>query len=394
MDDIKVRFETLAPVLDERARRWWAATEAKALGHGGVLCVAQATGMSRTTIRAGLEELESGNASDRIRKPGAGRKALTVTNPRIAEALERLVDPATRGDPMCPLRWTCKSKENLARGLRDAGHDVSVSTVGRLLHDMGYSLQSVRKNREGMSHPDRNAQFEYIAATVDAFQRRRQPVVSVDTKKKELVGDFKNAGKERQPKATPELALVHDFPQDAIGKAIPYGVYDLTRDEAWVSVGCDHDTPAFAVASIRQWWRTMGRKAYPRASELLITADAGGSNGYRAHAWKVELQELADDTGLQITVSHFPPGTSKWNKIEHRLFCHITQNWRGRPLATYETIVNLIGSTRNGSGLRVKARLDQRRYPTGKKVRPDDMKRLAIRRASFHGDWNYSIRPR
>ena len=295
---------------------------------------------------------------------------------------------------MCPLRWTCKSKEHLAQGLRDDGHDVSASTVGRLLKGMGYSLQSVRKSREGASHPDRNAQFEYISATVKAFQKRRQPIVSVDTKKKELVGDFRNAGREWQPKGSPEHVQVHDFPSDAVGKAIPYGVYDLTRNEAWVSVGRDHDTPAFAVASIRQWWRTMGRSAYPEARELLITADAGGSNGYRAHAWKVELQSFADEVGLRVMVCHFPPGTSKWNKIEHRLFCHITQNWRGRPLTTYETVVNLIGNTRTDAGLRVKARLDRRRYPTGGKIQPAEMKRLAIKQARFHGDWNYAIKPR
>jgi hypothetical protein len=391
--DIRTRLEAIAPVLDERSRRWWAAIEARALGHGGILCVAKATGMSRTTVRAGLAELAHVGAADRIRRPGAGRKPLTNADPELTKALERLVDPATRGDPTCPLRWTCKSKENLARALRDAGHDVSTSTVGRLLNKMGYSLQSVRKSHEGTSHPDRNAQFEYIAATVKAFQRRRQPVISVDTKKKELVGDFKNAGREWQPKGTPEIAQVHDFPDDAIGKAIPYSVYDLTRDEAWVSVGRDHDTPAFAVASIRQWWRTMGCKAYPAARELLITADAGGSNGYRARAWKVELQEFADETALRITVCHFPPGTSKWNKIEHQLFCHITQNWRGRPLTTYHTVVNLIGNTRTNAGLRVKARLDQHCYPTGEKIQAAEMKRLAIRRARFHGDWNYSIEP-
>lgn len=393
VNDIRTRFEAIAPVLDERARRWWAAIEARALGYGGILCVAKATGMSRTTVRAGLAELAQGGAADRIRKPGAGRMPLTDADPELTKALESLVDPATRGDPTCPLRWTCKSKENLARALRDAGHDVSASTVGRLLNKMGYSLQSVRKSHEGTSHPDRNAQFEHIAATVKAFQRRHQPVISVDTKKKELVGDFKNAGREWQPKGTPELAQVHDFPDDAVGKAIPYGVYDLTRDEAWVSVGRDHDTPAFAVASIRQWWRTMGCKAYPAARELLITADAGGSNGYRARAWKIELQAFADETGLHITVCHFPPGTSKWNKIEHRLFCHITQNWRGRPLTTYQTVVNLIGHTRTNTGLHVKTRLDPHCYPTGEKIRAAEMKRLAIRRSRFHGDWNYSIDP-
>lgn len=394
VDDIRTRYQALAPVLDERARRWWAATEARSLGHGGILCVANATGMSRTTIQAGLRELATGQASARIRKPGAGRKPLTANDPELVRALERLVDPATRGDPTCPLRWTCKSKEHLAQALRHQGHDVSASSVGRLLHDMGYSLQSVRKSREGTAHPDRNAQFEYIAAMVNRFQRRHQPVISVDTKKKELVGDFKNSGREWQPKGTPEPVQVHDFPDDALGKAIPYGVYDLTRNEASVNVGLDHDTPAFAVASIRQWWRSMGSVAYPEADELLITADAGGSNGYRARAWKLELQGFADESRLRVHVCHFPPGTSKWNKIEHRLFCYITQNWRGRPLTSYETVVNLIANTRSDAGLRVKARLDRKRYPTGGKVSTREMKQLAIKSAGFHGDWNYTIVPR
>ena len=394
VDDIRTRYQALAPVLDERARRWWAATEARSLGHGGILCVANATGMSRTTIQAGLRELAAGQASVRIRKPGAGRKLLTANDPELMQALERLVDPATRGDPTCPLRWTCKSKEHLAQALRQQGHDVSASTVGRLLHDMGYSLQSVRKNREGTTHPDRNAQFEYIATMVNRFQRRHQPVISVDTKKKELVGDFKNSGREWQPKGTPEQVQVHDFPDDALGKAIPYGVYDLTRNEASVNVGLDHDTPAFAVASIRQWWRSMGSLAYPEADELLITADAGGSNGYRVRAWKLELQSFADESRLRVHVCHFPPGTSKWNKIEHRLFCYITQNWRGRPLTSYETVVNLIANTRSDAGLRVKARLDRKRYPTGGKVSTREMKQLAIKTAGFHGDWNYTITPR
>jgi len=394
VEDIRSRFEAIAPVLDERGRRWWAAIEARSLGHGGIICVAKATGLSRTTVRAGLHDLEQGTPTEKIRREGGGRKTLTTTNPELMDALEALVDPTTRGDPMSPLRWTCKSKENLARALSGQGFQVSASTVGRLLNSAGYSLQSVRKSNEGSSHPDRNAQFEYIAKTVSDYQQRGQPVISVDTKKKELVGDFKNSGLEWQPKGDPERALVHDFPSDAEGKAIPYGVYDLSRDEAWVSVGKDHDTPAFAVASIRQWWRTMGCRSYPDASKLLITADAGGSNGYRPRAWKLELQEFADASGLRIVVCHFPPGTSKWNKIEHRLFCHITKNWRGRPLRTYETVVNLIGNTRTASGRRVKSRLDRRRYPTGRKITPAEMKTLAITKAKFHGDWNYAIEPR
>jgi hypothetical protein len=295
---------------------------------------------------------------------------------------------------MSPLRWTCKSRAKLAATLSKGGWKVSSTTVGRLLHGLGYSLQSVRKSREGASHPHRNAQFEHINATAAAFLRRKQPVISVDTKKKELVGDFKNAGREWQPQATPEMALTHDFPNDAIGKAIPYGVYDMARNEAWVSVGRDHDTPAFAVASIRQWWKMMGTRAYPRAEALFITADAGGSNGYRARAWKLELQRFADDTGLRIRVSHFPPGTSKWNKIEHRLFCHITQNWRGKPLRTFETIVDLIGNTRTAAGLHVKAKLDSRKYRTGIKITKSQMRDLVLRPDEFHGEWNYELQPR
>ena len=329
-----------------------------------------------------------------MRRAGAGRPEIEKTQPGLTHALEQLVDPLTRGDPMSPLRWTCKSRAKLAAALSKSGWEVSSTTVGRLLHDLGYSLQSVRKSQEGASHPDRNAQFEHINATAAAFLRRKQPVISVDTKKKELVGDFKNAGREWQPQATPEMALTHDFPNDAIGKAIPYGVYDMARNEAWVSVGRDHDTPAFAVASIRQWWKMMGARAYPEADALFITADAGGSNGYRARAWKLELQRFADDTGLRVRVSHFPPGTSKWNKIEHRLFCHITQNWRGKPLRTFETIVDLIGNTRTDAGLRVKAKLDSRKYRTGIKITKSQMRDLVLRPGEFHGEWNYELQPR
>ncbi len=340
-------------------------------------------------------EIEQGVApSDRIRRPGAGRPSLKKTQPGLAEALERLVDPVTRGDPTSPLRWTCKSRANLAAALTKEGWEVSSTTVGRLLNGLGYRLQAVQKSREGISHPDRNAQFEFINATAANYLRRKQPVISVDTKKKELVGDFKNGGREWQPKGTPEKTLVHDFPSDAIGKAIPYGVYDMARNEAWVSVGRDHDTPEFAVASIRQWWKQMGKPAYPSATELLITADAGGSNGYRSRAWKAEVQKFADDTGLKIAVSHFPPGTSKWNKIEHRLFCHITQNWRGKPLRTFETIVDLIGHTRTATGLRVKATLDSRKYKTGKKISKTEMENLKLKPRAFHGEWNYVFQPR
>jgi hypothetical protein len=295
---------------------------------------------------------------------------------------------------MSPLRWTSKSRAKLASALSQAGWGVSSTTVGRLLNALGYRLHAVQKTREGASHPDRNAQFEHINATATTYLRRRQPVISVDTKKKELVGDFRNGGREWQPKGRPEKVLVHDFPDDGVGKAIPYGVYDMARNEAWVSVGRDHDTPEFAVASIRQWWKVMGRRAYPAARQLFITADAGGSNGYRSRGWKVELQKFADDTGLRVRVAHFPPGTSKWNKIEHRLFCHITQNWRGKPLRTFEAIVNLIGSTRTEAGLRVKAKLDPRKYSTGVQITNADMRRLALRPNPFHGEWNYEVQPR
>ena len=392
---IIAKYAAVAPVLNERARRLWAAAEARAIGYGGDALVSAATGLARQTIRAGRREIEKGvEVTGRIRRAGAGRPSIHKTQPGVKDALELLVDPLTRGDPTSPLRWTCKSKAKLAAALSKAGWTASSTTVGRLLHELGYSLQSVRKSREGASHPDRNAQFEYINATAASFLRRKQPVISVDTKKKELVGNFKNGGREWQPKATPETALVHDFPDDATGKAIPYGVYDMARNEAWVSVGRDHDTSAFAVASIRQWWKMMGKRAYPNATKLFITADAGGSNGYRTRAWKLELQRLADDTHLRIRVSHFPPGTSKWNKIEHRLFCHITQNWRGKPLRTFEAIVDLIGGTRTSAGLLVKARLDKRKYATGVQVTKSQMSAIHLTNDRFHGEWNYELRPR
>jgi hypothetical protein len=392
---IRAKYNAIAPVLDERARRLWAAAESRAIGYGGDAIVSAATGLARATVRVGRVELEQGvTATGRVRQPGAGRPKIERAQPGVKKALEQLVAPLTRGDPMSPLRWTCKSKAHLASALGKEGFSASTTTVGQLLHELGYSLQSVRKSREGTSHPDRNAQFEHINAMAINFQQRNQPVISVDTKKKELVGDFKNAGQEWQPKGAPEKVQVHDFPDDALGKAIPYGVYDMARNEAWVSIGQDHDTPAFAVASIRQWWRTMGQQAYPHATELLITADAGGSNGYRPRAWKLELQRFADETGLHVCVCHFPPGTSKWNKIEHRLFCHITQNWRGRPLVSYATIVNLIGSTQNATGLRVRARLDRKDYPTGGKISNAEIKQLALKKSTFHGEWNYEILPR
>jgi hypothetical protein len=392
---IVTKFNAMAAVLDERARRRWAAAESMAIGYGGDALVSAATGLARETIRKGRRELAGGGAPRaRLRAVGAGRPPIDQAQPGLTAALEALVEPLTRGDPMSPLRWTCKSRAQLTAALTAQGWRVSSTTVGRLLNGLGYRLRSVRKSREGTQHVDRNAQFEHINATAATFLAQGEPVISVDTKKKELVGDFKNAGQEWQPPGRPEVARVHDFPSDALGKAIPYGVYDMARNEAWVSVGRDHDTPAFAVASIRQWWTMMGRRAYPRATCLFITADAGGSNGYRSRAWKRGLQQLADELQLCIHVSHFPPGTSKWNKIEHRLFCHITKNWRGRPLRTFESVVELIGHTRTATGLRVKAKLDKRRYRTGVIVSRADMKQLALHRHSFHGDWNYELRPR
>jgi hypothetical protein len=383
---IVAKYAVVASVLNERARRLWAAAESRAIGYGGDAVVSAATGLARVTIRNGRREVDRGvEATGRVRRGGAGRPGIEKTQPGVKAALEQLVDPLTRGDPMSPLRWTCKSRAKLASTLSNDGWRVSSTTVGRMLHELGYSLQSVRKSHEGASHPDRNEQFEHINSTAGLFLRQKQPVISVDTKKKELVGDFKNAGREWQPQATPEKALVHDFPCDAI---------DMARNEAWVSVGRDHDTPRFAVASIRQWWKMMGRRAYPGAKQLFITADAGGSNGYRSLAWKHELQRFADDVRLSIRVSHFPPGTSKWNKIEHRLFCHITQNWRGKPLRTFETIVDLIGNTTTVAGLRVRAKLDSRKYRTGVEITKTQMNGLALRPHKFHGEWNYELQPR
>jgi len=393
--EIASKYVVIAPVFDERSRRLWAATESRAIGYGGDAIVSAATGMARETISKGRNEIERGAAGStgRIRRPGAGRPGIKQSQPGIKEALEKLVAPLTRGDPMSPLRWTSKSRANLVEAMVKEGWLVSSTTVGRLLHELGYSLQSLRKSREGSSNPDRDKQFEHINNTAAAFLNEKQPVISVDTKKKELVGNFKNGGQEWQPRAAPDKVLVHDFPQDSLGKAIPYGIYDMARNEAWVSVGRDHDTPAFAVASIRQWWKMMGKRAYPNANQLYITADAGGSNGYRARAWKLELQRFADDTRLSIRVSHFPPGTSKWNKIEHRLFCHITKNWRGKPLRTFETIVDLIGNTRTAAGLRVRAKLDLRQYRTGVEITKAQMRKVIIFPNQFRGEWNYELQP-
>jgi hypothetical protein len=394
---VRGKFVALRPVMDERLTRLWAGAEADALGEGGIAIVERATGLSRTTIRAGRDELRAGVTADDVvgvRRAGGGRARIEETSPGIVEALETLVDPVTRGDPESPLRWTSKSTRKLAAELSTQGFAVSPQKVGQLLSASGYSLQATQKTLEGSSHPDRNEQFEFINDRVDAFHGRGAPVISVDTKKKELVGAFQNPGREWQPSGEPVPVRVHDFIDDVLGKVIPYGVYDLARNTGWVSVGTDHDTPAFAVESIARWWRYMGKQAYPGAQTLLITADAGGSNSTRSRLWKVELQRFADRSGLAISVSHFPPGTSKWNKIEHRLFCHITENWRGRPLVDHETVVQLIGNVRTTAGLTVKAKLDTRAYPLGVKVPDADLEAVLLTPDEFHGDWNYTILPR
>ncbi len=397
IERIRRKFRALAPVMDERMRRHWAATEARELSWGGVSWVAQATGLSRTTIAAGLEELnalaDDTAPNPRIRRPGAGRKPLGHHDPDLWAALDALVEPVTRGDPETPLRWTCKSTRRLAEELSRQQHPISPGTVANMLRDLGYSLQANRKTREGENHPDRDAQFEYISQQVRRLQKRGQPVVSVDTKKKELVGDFKNAGREWRPQGEPEEVRVHDFQDPALGKVIPYGVYDLANNQGWVSVGIHRDTAQFASRTIQRWWEDMGAKRFPRARELLITADGGGSNSYRSRLWKVALQQLADNLGLTLRVCHFPPGTSKWNKIEHRLFSFITQNWRGKPLVSQQAIVNLIASTTTKTGLTVRAALDTNVYETGIKVSDEQMAKLHIRPADFHGEWNYSIAP-
>jgi hypothetical protein len=400
VDRVRQKYLALAPVMDERMRRQWAATEALDLGWGGVSAVSAATGLARNTITVGIHDLEHRRAhpeepiAARVRNPGGGRKRATEIDPGLQAALDALVDPVTRGHPESPLRWTCKSTSKLAEELQRQRHSVTDRTVATLLKQAGYSLQANRKTKEGSANPDRNAQFEHINAQVLAFQGRQQPVVSVDTKKKELVGEFKNAGQEWQPKGKPEEVNVHDFPDKKLGKAIPYGVYDLASNEGWVSVGIDHDTARFATASILRWWTEMGSQRFPRATELMITADGGGSNSSRNRLWKVALQDLADAVGLRLQVCHFPPGTSKWNKIEHRLFCFITKNWRGRPLTSYEVIVNLIGSTTTKSGLTVRAALDSSTYETGIEVSDEELAAVKMTPDKFHGEWNYTIRPR
>ena len=396
---IESRYSALALLMDERMRRQWAAAEAKSYGWGGIRAVSSATGISPNTIVKGLAELVVRESTpeaplpERLRKPGAGRKCAVDVDPQLPAALERLVDPATRGDPMSPLRWTCKSTTQLAGELTRQGHPVSPRTVGRLLRAAGYSLQSNRKTKEGKDHPDRNAQFQHINTSVLTFQERGQPVISIDTKKKELIGEFRNGGREWQPQGEPEEVLVHDFMDKELGKVIPYGVYDITENQGWVSVGIDHDTARFAAQAIHRWWKKMGSKRHRSAKELLITADGGGSNGSRCRLWKVALQDLANHLEMPIHVCHFPPGTSKWNKIEHRMFCHITQNWRGRPLVSHEVVVNLIANTSTTKGLKIRAELDTGTYPIGIKVADDELAAVKLKPAPFHGDWNYSILP-
>ncbi len=398
---IRQKYELLSPLMTERMRRQWAACEAMSLPRGGFALVAQATSLSRTTLWAGKRELHQQTRRspeemqpERIRRTGGGRHGVEADDPTLIADLESLLESTTRGDPQSPLLWTCKSTRNLAEELNRLGHRVSHVTVAALVHDLDYSLQANRKTKEGSSHPDRNAQFEYINRQVRAFQKRGQPVVSVDTKKKELVGDFRNAGREWHRRGQPEEVRTKDFADKKLGKVIPEGVYDLTRNQGWVSVGIDHNTAAFAKETIRRWWREMGLPLYPDAAELLVTVDSGGSNSVRARLWKVGLQALADELGLRISVCHFPPGTSKWNKIEHRMFCHITQNWRGKPLRTRAVVVNLIGNTKTRTGLKVQAELDTNAYPTGIKVSDEELAAVKIKRAKFHGDWNYTIMPR
>ncbi|MFZ0781873.1 MAG: ISAzo13 family transposase [Candidatus Sulfotelmatobacter sp.] len=396
---IETKYRLLEPEMDERWRRQWAATEARDVGWGGITAVAQATGMSRTTITAGLRELmlpeeERVREASRVRRFGGGRKSVAETDPGLLAALEALIEPTTRGDPESPLRWTCKSTRNLADELTRQNHPVGERTVARLLRAAQYSLQGNRKTREGSSHPDRNAQFEFISTSVKRFMKRGQPAVSVDAKKKEKVGDFKNGGEEWFPKGVPEEVRVYDFLIKSLGKATPYGVYDLLQNRGWVSVGIDHDTAQFAVNSIRRWWSEMGEQRFPHARQLLITADGGGSNSHRSRLWKVSLQNLADELGIRLFVCHFPPGTSKWNKIEHRLFSFITKNWRARPLVNLEVIVNLIANTTTKKGLVVKAALDTNHYPSKIKVSDDQLRQIRLKRNKFHGDWNYTLSPR
>ena len=393
---IRARFESIAPFLGERERRLWAATEAHAAGRGGILAVSAVTGVARSTIGRGLAELGHGRDQipGRVRRPGGGRKPKTETEPGLLDALSDLVRSAIRGDPEAALLWVSRSQRHLARALAERGFSVGQKLVGRLLKQLGFSLQANSKTREGASHPDRDAQFEYINAQVQAFQAAGEPAISVDTKKKELVGDFKNAGQELRPKGQPEPVRVHDFMLPELGKVAPYGVYDIAANAGWINLGITSDTAAFAVESIRRWWHELGHARYPEGTRLLITADCGGSNGARVRLWKTELQALADQTGLSITLAHLPPGTSKWNRIEHRLFAFITQNWRGKPLVTHQVIVQLIASTTTRTGLTVQCRLDENTYEKGTKVTDAEIASLNITPAAFHGEWNYTIAPR
>jgi hypothetical protein len=397
---VLAQYERLRPFLDERGRRLWAANEAIGFGKGGIRAVAEALGMSPVTIIAGAKELrgegrEQANLmARRQRRSGGGRKSLASKHPEIVRAIEAIVDPSTRGDPMAPLKWTSKSLKKIQEELSRAGYKASLDSISKILREqLGYTLQALKKTREGSSHEDRNAQFEHLNQKCKDFQDRQQPVISVDAKKKELVGEFKNPGREWQPKGQPEEVLSHDFEDKKLGKAIPYGVYDIGQNQGWVSVGIDHDTAQFAVQSIGSWWNQMGRVTYPDATELLITADAGGSNGYRTRLWKREIQRLADASGLTISVCHLPPGTSKWNKIEHRMFCHISQNWRGRPLISLETVVNLIANTQTSKGLIIQSALDQSTYEKGIKISNEEMAGFSISPDDFHGEWNYSVHP-
>jgi transposase len=393
---IRLRYRALDPLLDERSRRRLAAAEALSAGRGGVTIVSRITGLARSTIGRGLAELRGGLAPelDRVRRPGGGRKRLVALDATLIEDLRALVEPETRGDPQAPLLWTAKSLRRLAAGLQALGHRIGHNVVGDLLREMGYSLQANRKTREGSNHPDRDAQFGYINRQVTAALTAGEPAISVDTKKKELVGDFKNAGRAYRQKGQPEAVRVHDFPIPELGRAAPYGVYDIGENAGWVSLGIDHDTASFAVNAIRRWWQTMGQQRYPKARRLVITADGGGSNGARVRLWKLELQTLADELGLAITVCHLPPGTSKWNKIEHRLFSFITQNWRGRPLVSHQVIVQLIAATTTKTGLKVRCELDPNSYPAGIKVADADFDSINLQRHDFHGEWNYTISPR
>lgn len=401
LEVVRRKFELLRPLMNERMRRHWAACEAMTLARGGITLVAQATGLSRTTIWAGMRELRhpetatpEGDRPQRSRQAGAGRPLLQQTDPSLIKDLEALVEATTRGDPQSPLRWTCKSTRNLADELQRQGHAVGYRTVATLLHNLDYSLQANRKTREGAAHPDRDAQFEHINQQVRAFQRAGRPVVSVDTKKRELVGDFKNPGQQWRPAGHPEKVRAKDFPDEQRGKVTPAGVYDLTYNEGWVSVGIDHNTSPFVTETIRRWWREMGAPLYPNADRLLVTVDAGGSNSYRCRLWKVAVQELATTLGLRITVCHFPPGTSKWNKIEHRMFCHITKNWRGQPLRSRAVVVNLIGSTKTKTGLHIEAELDSNAYETGIEVTDKELAAIQMEKDEFHGEWNYTISPK